>query len=134
MAQFRTTRRILGRENLRDGQNDLFFETSIGLSGDWRKAGPVWEIPFGTLVPRGVRGILAAGRCISSEGDAWEVLRVIPPAALTGQAAAMAAWLALRAGLLPDELEVGVIQAQMEKAGIPFHISQLPVHGAAFTS
>lgn len=125
MAQFRTTRRIIGRENLSEGQNDTRFKTSIGLSGDWRKAGPVWEIPFGTLVPRGVSGILAAGRCIASEGDAWEVLRVIPPAALTGQVAGMAAWLSLQKGIAPDQLDVVEIQDQLGKAGIPYHSADL---------
>jgi hypothetical protein len=122
MAQFRTTRRIIGRENLTGGQNNTRFENSIGLSGDWRKAGPVWEIPFGTLVPRGVHGILAAGRCIAAEGDAWEVLRVIPPAALTGQVAGLAASLALQAGTTPDRLEVSVIQEELVRRGMPFHV------------
>jgi hypothetical protein len=122
MAQFRTTRRILGQEGLGPGQHDTRFETSIGLTGDWRKAGPIWEIPYGALVPRGVRGMLAAGRCIDSADDAWEVLRVIPPAALTGQIAGMAAWLALERGIPPDQLGADVIQAELRKRGMPYHI------------
>jgi hypothetical protein len=124
MAQFRTTRRIIGLENLSSGQNNVRFETSIGLTGDWRKAGPVWEIPFGTLVPRRVRGMLAAGRCIAAEEDAWEVLRVIPPAALTGQIAGMAAWIALEQRTTPEQLGAEVIQAELRKRGMPFHIEQ----------
>src|SRR5207342_1077590 len=84
-AQLRTTRRIVGRATLLDGQSGVHFDDSIGLVGDWRKPGPAWEIPLGTLIPQGVRGLLAAGRCISADGDAWEVTRVIPAAALTGQ-------------------------------------------------
>ncbi|MCU0501581.1 MAG: FAD-dependent oxidoreductase, partial [Anaerolineae bacterium] len=52
MAQFRTTRRILGREQMADGQHGLHRPTSIGLVADWRKAGYVWEIPFGALLPQ----------------------------------------------------------------------------------
>ena len=64
MAQFRTTRRILGCESLWDGQQGAHRETSIGLVADWRQAGRVWEIPYGALVPRQVKGLLVAGRCI----------------------------------------------------------------------
>ncbi|HAH86815.1 MAG TPA: hypothetical protein DCL60_05530, partial [Armatimonadetes bacterium] len=37
--------------------------------------------------------MLAAGRCISSVEDAWEVARVIPTAAPTGQGAGIASTL-----------------------------------------
>ncbi|MBM4081336.1 MAG: FAD-dependent oxidoreductase, partial [Planctomycetes bacterium] len=91
MAQFRKTRRIVGNITLSDGQHGKRFEDSIGLVADWRKPGFVWEIPYGALIPKKVTGLLVVGRCISSEGDAWEVTRVIPPAAHTGQAAGIAA-------------------------------------------
>jgi hypothetical protein len=119
MAQFRTTRRIAGRATLQTGQERKGAEDSIGLAPDWRKAGPVWEIPYGTLVPRNVRGLLAAGRCISSEQDAWEVTRVIPVAALTGQAAGAAATLAVRGGTTPDRLDPEAVQSVMRLRGIP---------------
>lgn len=125
MAQFRTTRRIVGQETLSDGQHDRHVETSIGLAPDWRKAGPVWEIPYGTLVPQRVTGLLTAGRCISSEGDAWEVTRVIPVAALTGQVAGLAAALAVQKHTTPDQLDAGEIQQRVGKKGMPWHIEHL---------
>lgn len=125
MAQFRTTRRILGCEGLADGQHGRRFPSSIGLVADWRKAGYVWEIPYGTLVPQQVTGLLVAGRCISSEGDAWEVTRVIPPAALTGQAAGIAARLAIGHGVTPDRLAPDDVQAELRRKGIPYHIEEV---------
>jgi hypothetical protein len=119
MAQFRTTRRIAGRATLATGQEEKESPDSIGLAPDWRKAGPVWEIPYGALVPRNVRGLLAAGRCLSSEQDAWEVTRVIPVAALTGQAAGVAATLAVKGGTTPDRIEPEAVQAGMRFRGIP---------------
>lgn len=125
MAQFRTTRRILGRETMHDGEDGVLRPTSIGLVADWRKAGYVWEIPYGTLLPQKVTGLLVAGRCISSEGDAWEVTRVIPPAALTGQVAGLAAGLALARGTTPDQLEASTLQEELARRGIPFRISEM---------
>ena len=123
MAQFRTTRRIDGLATMVDGQDGLAVPTSIGLSPDWRKPGPVWEIPYGTLLPRDVSGLLVAGRCISSGGDAWEVTRVIPTAALTGQVAGIAARLAVSRNTTPEALDAGDVQAELVRLGIPFHIS-----------
>lgn len=125
MAQFRTTRRIVGQATLCGGQHGRHVADSVGLVADWRKAGHVWEIPYGVLIPRKVRGLLAAGRCISSEGDAWQVTRVIPPAALTGQVAGLAAALAARADTTPDTLETGALQSELRRSGIPLHLSEV---------
>jgi 2-polyprenyl-6-methoxyphenol hydroxylase-like FAD-dependent oxidoreductase len=122
MAQFRTTRRIVGQATMSDGQHGRHVPDSVGLVADWRKAGHVWEVPYGVLLPRGVRGLLAAGRCISSEGDAWQVTRVIPPAALTGQAAGLAAALAARRDTTPDALDPGHVQAELRKGQTPLHL------------
>jgi len=125
MAQFRTTRCIQGRETLQDGQSHLYRETSIGLSGDWRNPGPVWEIPYGVLLPHNIHGILAAGRCISSTGDAWQVTRVIPPAALTGQVSGIAAVLAVSRKGTPDQVPAAEVQAVLQARGIPYHTTQI---------
>ena len=125
MAQFRTTRRIVGRTTLTDGQHGRRFDDAIGMAADWRKPGFVWEIPYGTLIPEGVTGLLAAGRCISSEKDAWEVTRVIPAAALTGQAAGVAATLAAQTGTTPDAMPPADVQTRLRKRGIPLHIDDI---------
>jgi len=125
MAQFRTTRRIVGRTTLTDEEHSRHVDDSIGMVADWRKPGYVWEIPYGTLVPRDVKGLLAAGRCISSEGDAWEVTRVIPPAALTGQAAGAAAALAVENNTTPDRLEAAELQKRLRERGILLHIDEI---------
>ena len=126
MAQFRTTRRIVGRETLTDGQNATRFEDSIGLVADWRQPGYVWEIPLRTLIPHKIKGLLAAGRCISSSGDAWEVTRVIPAAALTGQACGAAAVLALERQTTPDRLDASDVQARLRERGVKIHLDEVP--------
>ncbi len=120
MAQFRTTRRIVGQATMSDGQQDLDVDDSVGLVADWRASGQVWEIPYRALVPKRIRGLLVAGRCMSSEGDAWEVTRVIPPAALTGQVCGIAASIAIRHQTTPDTLDVADLQNALERADVPF--------------
>jgi hypothetical protein len=121
MAQFRTTRRIVGQAVLETGQEAAHFTDSVGLAPDWRRAGPVWEIPYGALLPRGVQGLLVAGRCIGAAEDAWEVTRVIPVAALTGQLTGIAATLAIDHGALPAQVPVVEVQRALASKGLPFY-------------
>lgn len=125
MAQFRTTRGIVGRRTLCAGEHGRAAADSIGLVADWREPGPVWEIPYGTLVPEKIEGLLAVGRCISSRDDAWHVTRVIPAAALTGQAAGCAAALAVRRDTTPGQLDVADLQDLLRREGIPVHLADL---------
>ena len=121
MAQLRTTRRIRGYYELT--AEDVFtrFDDSIGCTGDWRKAGPVYEIPYRTLISRGIKNIITAGRSIAAAGDAWEVTRVIPPASLTGQAAGTAAALAVREGCDLEQVPVKELQEALADAGVVIH-------------
>ena len=125
MAQYRTTRRIVGQATMTDGQQGQHVPNSVGLVADWRRPGEVWEIPYGALVPQKVSGLLAAGRCISAEGDAWEVTRVIPPAALTGQVAGLAAAIAAYQRTTPEELEPRAVQSRLREEGIPCHLGDV---------
>ena len=125
MPQFRKIARIKGRSTLCDNQHDTRFADSIGLYADWRKSGHVWETPYGTLLPEKVRGVLAAGRCISTDGDAWEVYRVIPAAVMTGEAAGTAAALAVENQCAPDELDVDQVQSALREHHIRLHLKEV---------
>jgi hypothetical protein len=125
MPQFRKIARIKGRSTLYDNQHDTHFADSIGLYADWRKSGHVWETPYGTLLPDGVRGVLAAGRCISTDGDAWEVYRVIPAAVMTGEAAGTAAALAVENQCAPDELDAAQVQDALRANHVKIHLDEV---------
>lgn len=78
--------------------------------------------------PPALQRFAYAGRCISSEGDAWEVTRVIPAAALTGQAAGAAAALTVQNDTTPDRVDVGQLQQRLREHGVRFlHQSDLKV-------
>ena len=90
MPQYRKIRRIIGEYTFvgTDGEQ---FEDSIGCIGDFRYPGRHYQLPFRTLYNKKYPNLLAAGRIISASGDGWEITRVIPVCALTGQAAGIAA-------------------------------------------
>ncbi|MFO7957810.1 MAG: FAD-dependent oxidoreductase [Candidatus Brocadiia bacterium] len=113
MAQFRTTRRIDGQVTLEDGMHTGSFDDVVGLVANWWRPGEVWQVSFGTLLPRKVRGLLAAGRCTSCEGEAWEVMRVIHAVAHTGEIAGTAAALAVQEGTMPDALDLAHLRDRL---------------------
>lgn len=125
MPQFRKIACIRGEYVLKDNEHATRFEDSVGLAADWRKSGYVWEIPYRTLYPEnGPGGLLAAGRCSSASGDAWEVTRVIPVAAMTGQAAGLAAAMAIDADVDARDLRVPELQAELRKLGFAIHLDE----------
>ena len=126
MPQYRKIFAIKSMRDLQTDENNLRFEDSIGLIGDWRKSGPAWEIPYRSLCPAdGTGAFLAAGRCIGSLGDAWEVTRVIPTAALTGQVAGVAASMSVETGTNPCRLDPAKIQERLRGLGFPLHLPEV---------
>ena len=100
MAQYRTIRRIIGAEDFCavDGQ---VCADPIGICGDFRprNKGKHYYLPYGALYNPNFVNLLACGRIISAPaGDGWEVARVIPTCAFTGEAAGKAAAYAVCSG------------------------------------
>ena len=123
MAQVRKIARIAAMAEIGDGFAGVPVKDSIGVAADWRKMAPSWETPYGALIPEKVRGALAAGRCINSSGDAWEIFRVIPAAAMTGEAAGTAAAMACSRGIDPADLPVADLQKELVNNGCILHIA-----------
>ncbi len=116
MPQFRTIRRIVGNTDFCavDGEK---FADAIGECSDFRPKGigKHFEIPFGALWNKDCVNLLAAGRIISApQGDGWEVTRVIPVCALTGEAAGRAAAICALSGKTLPALDA----ADLEKIKI----------------
>jgi hypothetical protein len=112
MAQLRTPRRIQGATAM---DPDIFYEDRVGLIGDWRRPGPVHQVPFRALYTPELDNLLVAGRCMAAKGDAWEIMRVIPAVALTGEVAGTAASM-LRGDKVQD-LDIPSLQRELRKTG-----------------
>ncbi|MBQ4369859.1 MAG: FAD-dependent oxidoreductase [Oscillospiraceae bacterium] len=63
------------------------------------------EIPYRSLLPKGLDNILAVGRCCSAEFHANGAMRIIGPAMGTGQAAGVAVAMAFYAGVRPADID-----------------------------
>lgn len=126
MPQFRKLYALDAAYTLDSDENNRPFDDSIGMVPDWRKSGPVWEVPYRSLYPKNrFGGLLAAGRCMGAIHDAWEVFRVIPCAGLTGQVAGLAASMAIDAGIEPCDVDVPALQAKLRSLGFQLHLPEI---------
>ncbi len=82
-----------------------------------------YDIPYGCLVPLEVGGLLAAGRCISSEQQPYESHRAMAPMMAIGQAAGTAAALCAAQDVEPRALDVGKLQGTLESQGAVVHLA-----------
>jgi hypothetical protein len=113
---FRMTRRLHGRAEPSAAAALEPCAELIGLASDWRAAGPVYHLAYGTLLGR-APNLLVAGRCVSVGDDLWDATRAIPVCALTGEAAGVAAALSLAAGVDPAAVDVGELQEALRARG-----------------
>ncbi|MBO5788750.1 MAG: FAD-dependent oxidoreductase, partial [Clostridia bacterium] len=122
IPQLRMTSRIEGEYEMDLSDDGKFMPDSVGMITNWRKAGPVYEVPFRSLYHHSVVNLLTAGRLISANDGMWEITRVIPPCAVTGQAAGTAA------AMTQDvtKLDISLLQAKLQQSGVVLHIEDLP--------
>ena len=113
----RMTRRLSGAYTLDEREAFRDFPDSVGLTGDWRKRGPVFAIPWRSLAGVKNANLAAAGRCISVSTDRWDITRVIPTAAMTGQAAGLGAALAARREEALGSLPIALLQEALRANG-----------------
>ena len=114
-------RRIDGLATPDDADDKKYIESSIGMVGDWRRRGPVYELPYECLFGAKVKNLITAGRNISVTDDMWDITRVIPVCAVTGEAAGIAA-------AMTDDfaaLDVKLLQAKLREGGVKLHCGEV---------
>ncbi|MBQ7363307.1 MAG: FAD-dependent oxidoreductase [Clostridia bacterium] len=121
IPQIRMTRKLIGEYVLSQTEEHTYFEDSIGMVSNWKRRGPVFEVPFRTLYSAKVKNLAVAGRCTSVNEPLWDVMRVIPCCAVTGQAAGTAA------AMTNDfsTLDVKQLQKKLEDGGVVLHEKDL---------
>ena len=112
----RTTRRLAScLEFSEDLHERVWFDDAIGMIGSWKKCGRRYCIPYRSIKGGECGNLYAAGRCISADNSGWDLTRVIPSCAVTGEAAGLAA--AMQAGL-GHAPEAGALQEKLKAQGV----------------
>ncbi len=121
MAQLRTTCCIDGDYTLQESDTYRHFDDSIGATCDFERRDFLYEMPYRILIRSGFDNLITAGRSAAGEGYAWDVIRVIPPAIITGQAAGNAAVVALDSRCGIDKVDVVKVQAKQAEQNVMLH-------------
>lgn len=131
----RETRHVIGEYTLtgKDSVEGTHFEDSIaadasaldihdpkGADVDFQGLKP-YEIPYRALLPMGVEQLLVAGRCISADHAAHARSRNMPACMATGQAAGVAAAVAIDKGVNVRDVPVETVQQKLRALGMPLH-------------
>ncbi len=102
------------REDLKAGTK---LTDVIGVGGACSQEHGAWQIPYGALVPKKIDNVLAAGRCISAEMRMADLVRLIPNCFVTGQAAGVAAAVAVQDNCRPRDVDVPKVQKILKAQG-----------------
>ena len=111
------SRRLVGRYVLRREDLDRPFDDVIAVTGHWTKYDCTYQIPYRSLLPQRVENLLAVGRCISVDHRTHHATKEIPACFATGEAAGVAAALALGRRTPAAEVDVAELQRALVKAG-----------------
>jgi glycine/D-amino acid oxidase-like deaminating enzyme len=111
-AGVRQTRLLLGeyvvtREDIAERR---LFPDVIGRGRDY-------YMPYRSLLPVNVEGLLVAGRHYSATPEAQKISREIPPCMVMGEAAGTAAAMAAQAGVEPRRVDVRALQERLTAQG-----------------
>ena len=144
MMGIRESRRILGDYvlDVDDFKNRAVFEDEIGrycypvdihpsrpdpkayaaFEKEFRSTlrygkGESYGIPYRTLTPRGMDNLLVTGRCVSTDRQVQGSIRVMPGCYITGQAAGMAAAIAIERGVDTRGFAMGELLNRLQDIG-----------------
>jgi 2-polyprenyl-6-methoxyphenol hydroxylase-like FAD-dependent oxidoreductase len=129
IPSLRMTRR-LDAPGIEEADDRRWCDDAIGMIGHWRRRGPVYFVPYRSLVGIKTANLFAVGRCCGAGATGWDLMRVIPTCAVTGEAAGLAAAMCVREGEDARRLEVVRLQAALRENGgrIDRALADEPLH------
>lgn len=125
----RDTRKIDAVYNLTEGDvcNEGRFDDTIGIYPEFidgygvlilPTTGRYMHIPYRSLLPKGVKNLLVAGRAIGGDRIAHAATRNMACCAVTGQGAGIAAALSVKLGRDPARIDIVAVQSELERQGV----------------
>ncbi|MCX7014504.1 MAG: FAD-dependent oxidoreductase, partial [Candidatus Sumerlaeota bacterium] len=124
----RQGRRVRGEYVLTDDdlRSSRHFDDGVGRLGvyfavygsPYQIKGLDYDVPYRCLVPAAMDGLLIAGRCVSSDYKTCNTMRLIAPCFVTGQAAGVAAALAVKSRCAPRRAPVDDLRAALRKQNV----------------
>ena len=127
----RDTRKLDAQYNLTedDVRGEARFEDSIGIYPEFidgygililPTTGRYYQLPYRNLLPKGVRGLLVAGRSTGGDRVAHASTRNMSCCAVLGQGAGIAAARSIKDGCELDAVRIEAVQRELERQGVRY--------------
>jgi len=116
----RHARRLAGVAKMTRAQwpTGQVLDDEIGVTPSVSPKFPNISIPYGSLVPEVLDGLLACGRHIACDPNSHGFMREIPQCWITGQAAGLGAALAANRGIEPRAVNLDELQTALAGQGV----------------
>lgn len=116
----RHSRRLSGVARVTRAQwpTAMVFDDEIGVTPSVSPKFPNISIPYGSLVPAKLDGLVACGRHVACDPNSHGFMREIPQCWITGQAAGVGAALAANRGVAPRAVDIDELQAALARQGV----------------
>ena len=115
----RHTRRLAGVARVTRAQwpTALVHADEIGVTPSVNPKWPSISVPLGSLIPESLDGLLAPGRHVACDRNSHGFMREIPQCWLTGQAAGVAAAVAVAQAVEVRAVDVSAVQRRLKAQG-----------------
>ncbi|MDP5217885.1 FAD-dependent oxidoreductase [Ruegeria sp. 2205SS24-7] len=128
----RDTRKIDAAYNMTEDnvRHEGRFEDTIGIYPEFidgygililPTTGRYMQIPYRSLLPKGISGLLVAGRSTGGDRIAHAATRNMSCCAVAGQGAGVAAALSLKSNRALDEIDLSAVQSELQQQGVRTH-------------
>lgn len=131
----RDTRKVVGRYDLTeaDVRGQARFDDAVGVFPEFidgynvlvlPSTGRYFQVPLGCLLPRmsgaesDVDNLLVGGRCVAGDKISHCAMRNMMACCTSGQGAGVAAAVAVRDGVPPQDVDVAAVQAELRRQGV----------------
>ncbi len=109
-----------------DGREEKIAKDGTTIHTHWRDAAlspSCYRVPYRTLLPLGSANVLVAGRVLDADREAFAGVRVMVNMNQTGEAAGVAAALAVKNGLAVSQVDTGKLRETLNAGGSLLGIS-----------
>ncbi len=119
----RHSRRLVGvkRMTRKEWTSGIVHDDEVALSPPPTPEHPNVSVPLGCLVPVELDNLLAAGRNLSCDPATHTFMREVPNCWTLGQAAGVAAAVAVRSGVHVRNVNVNAVRDELRKQDVPLH-------------
>jgi hypothetical protein len=122
----RHTRRLVGVARVTRAQwpTAMVHPDEIGVTPSVSPKFPNISIPLGAMLPASLDGLLAPGRHVACDPSSHGFMREIPQCWVTGQAAGVAAAVAISQGVEPRAVDIARVQSRLRAQGVQLRTAE----------